>query len=192
MADLKPAEVEKAREHFEIYDFEGEGKIDARDLGDLLRSLDCKPTLATVEKNGGTKKKGEKKFTFEEFLPIYSQIRKEKEVGTLEDFMEGLKVYDKAENGTMLAAELAHVLLSLGERLNDAECEDILRSCGGTEDDDGFIKYEPFAKTVMAGPFPEEILNPPSKILRHEMSASMLLTIAQKSETDLVVKETKK
>lgn len=28
--------------------------------------------------------------------------------------MEGLKVYDKAENGTMLAAELAHVLLSLG------------------------------------------------------------------------------
>lgn len=29
--------------------------------------------------------------------------------------MEGLKVYDKAENGTMLAAELAHVLLSLGK-----------------------------------------------------------------------------
>ncbi|GIX71715.1 myosin light chain alkali [Caerostris extrusa] len=58
--------------------------------------------------------------------------------------MEGLKVYDKAENGTMLAAELAHVLLSHceSERLNDAECEDILRSCGGTEDDDGFIKYE--------------------------------------------------
>lgn len=52
--------------------------------------------------------------TFEEFLPIYSQIKKEKEVGAYEDFMEGLKVYDKAENGTMLAAELAHILLSLG------------------------------------------------------------------------------
>lgn len=48
----------EAREHFEIYDFEGEGKIDAKDLGDLLRSLDCKPTLATVKKNGGTEKKG--------------------------------------------------------------------------------------------------------------------------------------
>ena len=53
--------------------------------------------------------------TFEEFLPIYSQIKKEKEVGAFEDFMEGLKVYDKAENGTMLAGELAHVLLSLGD-----------------------------------------------------------------------------
>ncbi|KFM69046.1 Myosin light chain alkali, partial [Stegodyphus mimosarum] len=157
MADLKSSEVEKAREHFEIYDFEGEGKIDAKDLGDLLRSLDCKPTLATIKKNGGSEKKGEKKLTFEEFLPIYSQIRKEKEIGTLEDFMEGLKVYDKAENGTMLAAELAHVLLSLGERLTDAECDDILRSCGGTEDDDGFLKYEPFARNVMAGPFPEEV-----------------------------------
>lgn len=53
--------------------------------------------------------------SFEEFLPIYSQIKKEKEVGAYEDFMEGLKVYDKAENGTMLAGELAHVLLSLGD-----------------------------------------------------------------------------
>ena len=58
--------------------------------------------------------------TFEEFLPIYSQIKKEKEVGAYEDFMEGLKVYDKAENGTMLAGELAHVLLSLGESLVSA------------------------------------------------------------------------
>lgn len=57
---------------------------------------------------------GEKKFSFEEFLPIYSELRKDCEIGTLEDFLEGLRVYDKAENGTMLAAELAHVLLSLG------------------------------------------------------------------------------
>lgn len=48
----------EARDHFDIYDFEGEGKIDAKDLGDLLRSLDCKPTLATVKKNGGSDKKG--------------------------------------------------------------------------------------------------------------------------------------
>ena len=56
--------------------------------------------------------------TFEEFLPIYSQVKKEKEVGAFEDFMEGLKVYDKAENGTMLAGELAHILLSLGLTFN--------------------------------------------------------------------------
>jgi len=156
MADLKPPEVEKARHHFDIYDFEGESKVDYFNLGDLLRSLDLRPTQAMIEKSGGTKKKGEKKITFEEFLPIYSQIKKEKEVGAFEDFMEGLKVYDKAENGTMLEGELAHVLLSLGEKLTDAEVEEIMKTCAGQEDEDGFIKYEAFIRAVMAGPFPEE------------------------------------
>lgn len=80
--------------------------------------------------------------TFEEFLPIYSQVKKDKDVGAFEDLVEGLKVYDKAENGTMLEAELAHVLLSLGEKLTDADTEEILKLCAGGADDEGFIKYE--------------------------------------------------
>jgi len=156
MADLKPPEVEKARLHFDIYDFDGSGKVDAARLGDLLRSLDLRPTSGLVEKSGGTKKKGEKLLSFEEFLPIYSQVKKDKDTGAYEDFMEGLKVYDKAENGTMMAGELAHVLMSLGEKLNDPDVEDIMKTCGGAEDEDGFMKYEAFVKAVMAGPFPEE------------------------------------
>ncbi|KAI7692488.1 Myosin light chain alkali [Sarcoptes scabiei] len=148
MADLKPPEVEKARHHFDIYDFDGSGKVDNHYLGDLLRSLDLRPTQEKVEKNGWEKKK--------EFLPIYSQIKKDKDGGAYEDLVEGLKVYDKAENGTMMEAELAHVLLSLGEKLNDAEVEEIIKICSGGADDEGFIKYETFIKNVMAGPFPEE------------------------------------
>ncbi|RWS08388.1 Der f 30 allergen-like protein [Dinothrombium tinctorium] len=178
MADLKPAEVEKAKLHFDIYDLDGIGKVDASLLGDLLRSLDLRPTNNAVEKAGGTKKKGknlylkiyshrlfinpaciflgEKLLTLEEFLPIYSQVKKDKDVGAFEDLMEGLKVYDKNENGTMLQAELAHVLLSLGEKLTDAEVEEIMKACAGQEDDEGYIKYETFVKNVFAGPFPEE------------------------------------
>lgn len=44
--------------HFDIYDFDGVGKVDASLLGDLIRSLDLKPTNAAIEKAGGTKKKG--------------------------------------------------------------------------------------------------------------------------------------
>ena len=51
----------------------------------------------------------------EEFLPIFSEAKKSKDYGTLEDFMECMKLYDKAENGTMLGAELNHILLSLGK-----------------------------------------------------------------------------
>lgn len=141
--------------HFDIYDFEGIGKVDAYNLGDLLRSLDLRPTNSQIEKNGGSKKRGEKKLTLEEFLPIFSQVKKEKEVGAYEDFIEGLKVYDKNENGSMMEAELAHVLLSLGEKLSDAECEEIFGSVQAQTDDDGFIKYEAFIKKLISGPFPE-------------------------------------
>lgn len=55
---------------FSIYDFDGSGKIDAFNLGDVLRALNSNPTQATVEKLGGTKKKGEKTLTvsFDRFL----------------------------------------------------------------------------------------------------------------------------
>lgn len=95
----------------------GEG-IDAFDLGDALRALNLNPTLALIEKMGGTKKRNEKKIKLDEFLPIYSQVKKEKEQGCYEDFIECLKLYDKEENGTMLLAELQHALLALGEWLN--------------------------------------------------------------------------
>lgn len=69
-------------------------------------------------------------------------MKKEKEQGTFEDFLECLKLYDKEENGKMLAAELAHTLLSLGEKLSDPETEEVLADCLDKEDDDGFVPYE--------------------------------------------------
>ena len=37
------------------------------------------------------------------------------DVGTIDDFMEALKVFDKEGQGTMSGAELRHVLTSLGK-----------------------------------------------------------------------------
>lgn len=94
---------------------EGEGTIDACQIGDVLRSLNLNPTLAMCEKMGATKKRGEKKLSIEEFLPIFGQVKKDKDQGCYEDFLECLKLYDKNENGLMMLAELKHNLLALGE-----------------------------------------------------------------------------
>ncbi|XP_012549671.2 myosin light chain alkali isoform X2 [Bombyx mandarina] len=150
MSDLSKNDVERASFAFSIYDFEGKGKIDAFNLGDLLRALNSNPTLATIEKLGGTKKKGEKLLTLEEFLPIYSQAKKDKDQGAYEDFLECLKLYDKNENGLMLGAELTHTLLALGEKLDDSEVAEVTKDCMDPEDDDGMIPYAAFLKKVMA------------------------------------------
>ncbi|XP_054004239.1 myosin light chain alkali isoform X2 [Hylaeus anthracinus] len=149
MADLSAKDVEKAEFAFSIYDADGSNQIDAVDLGNVLRALNLNPTNATIEKLGGTKKKGEKLMKLDEFLPIYSQCKKDKEQGCYEDFIECLKLYDKQENGMMLGAELSHTLLALGEKLAENEVEQVLRECMDPEDEDGFIPYAPFLKKMM-------------------------------------------
>jgi len=151
MADVPKREVENIEFVFEVMGSPGEG-IDAVVLGDALRALNLNPTLALIEKMGGQKQKGLKKITLEEFLPIYSQVKKEKDQGCYEDFIECLKLYDKEENGTMLLAELSHALLSLGENLDDEQVEELFADCMPPEDDDGFIKYSQFVEKLMSDP----------------------------------------
>lgn len=143
------------KEIFNLYDEELDGKIDGTQIGDVVRAAGLKPTNAMVTKASGQeyKKKGEKRITFEEWLPIYEQLTKEKEQGAFPDFMEGLKVFDKEESGKILAAELRHILLALGERLSADEVDEMMK---GVEDGEGMVNYEAFIKKVLAGPFPDK------------------------------------
>merc|ERR1712055_1082951 len=154
-AELTNKDVERAKFAFDIYDFEGKSRMDMFYLGDCLRGLNLNPTLKMIDKLGGAKKKGEKFIKLEEFYPIYSDVKKSKETGNFEDFIECLKLYDKMENGTVMLGELEHILLSLGEKLEREEVDILIKECCDPEDDDGFIPYEPFLRRVCAGPHPE-------------------------------------
>jgi len=59
---------------------------------------------------------GEKAYKFEEILPIFKAVNSnpDKDPGTLAEFLEAFKTFDREGQGYINGAELRHVLKSLG------------------------------------------------------------------------------
>lgn len=66
--------------------------------------------------------------------------RKMKDEDSEEELREAFKVFDKDGSGDISAAELRHVMTSLGEKLTDEEVDEMIREAD--IDGDGKVNYE--------------------------------------------------
>uniref|UniRef100_A0A8C5L5G8 Myosin, light polypeptide 6B n=1 Tax=Jaculus jaculus TaxID=51337 RepID=A0A8C5L5G8_JACJA len=140
----------KFKEAFELFDRVGDGKILYSQCGDVMRALGQNPTNAEVLKVLGNPKSDElksRRVDFETFLPMLQAVAKNRDQGTYEDYLEGLRVFDKEGNGKVMGAELRHVLTTLGEKMTEEEVETVL---AGHEDSNGCINYEAFLKHILS------------------------------------------
>lgn len=135
------------QEAFNLFDNRGDGKIQQQQIGECLRALGQNPTESDVKKFTHQLKPDER-VSFEVFLPIYQAISKQRSSDTADDFIEGLRHFDKDASGFISSAELRHLLTTLGEKLSDEEVEQLLSS---QEDSQGNVNYEEFVRMVMSG-----------------------------------------
>jgi calmodulin len=75
-----------------------------------------------------------------EFLTMMA--RKMKDTDSEEEIREAFKVFDRDNNGFISAAELRHVMTSIGEKLTDDEVDEMIREAD--QDGDGRIDCEVF------------------------------------------------
>ncbi|GBC00411.1 hypothetical protein RclHR1_03850009 [Rhizophagus clarus] len=122
---------------FKLFDKEGNDTIPSDALGDLLRALKQNPTNAKVAelvKGAGPK------ISFDKFLEILLRPDGFAPAATYEEIFEGFQVFDKDRTGYISVGEVKYVLTSLGEKLTEAEVDELIKIVN--VDKNGNIKYE--------------------------------------------------
>merc|ERR1712020_301531 len=76
---LKKKEIEAIDFAFDVYDFKGDGKVDAFYAGDLMRACNLNPTLKTIAEIGGQTEKGKKVLSKDEAFPMYVNCKASKD-----------------------------------------------------------------------------------------------------------------
>merc|ERR1711997_629111 len=147
---LKKKEIDAIDFAFDVYDFKGDGKVDAFYAGDLVRACNLNPTLKTIAEIGGTAEKGQKMLTKADVFPMYKACKDSKDQGGFHDFVEILKLYDMNEDNTILSHQLYLLLTNLGEKLNKEEAKSLMKELCEPDDDDGFTPFIPFLEKMCA------------------------------------------
>jgi len=149
MSRMTPKELEEHRDAFSLFDKTGDGKIEVSEIGEILRALGTNPTQAEVAKIcKEIDPTGERRISFEEFLPLFNAQCKKKMPGDFEHFADVFRIFDREGNAMVQAAEIRNLLGSLGERLTSHEVDVLVQ---GMEDSNGLINYEEFVRDIMSG-----------------------------------------
>ncbi|XP_034059868.1 myosin, light chain 1, alkali; skeletal, fast [Gymnodraco acuticeps] len=142
--------IDDYRESFGLFDRVGDSKVAFIQIADIMRALGQNPTNKEVAKmlgNPTPEDMTSKRVEFEGFLPMMQTVVNNPNKAVYEDYVEGLRVFDKEGNGTVMGAELRIVLSTLGEKMTETEIDALMT---GQEDENGCVNYEAFVKHIMS------------------------------------------
>lgn len=139
--NLTEEQITEFKEAFALFDKDNSGSISSNELATVMRSLGLSPSESEVtDLMNEIDVDGNHKIEFSEFLALMSRQLKSND--SEQELLEAFKVFDKNGDGLISAAELKHVLTSIGEKLTDAEVDEMLRE---VSDGTGEINIKQFA-----------------------------------------------
>uniref|UniRef100_A0A1W7RAU7 Calglandulin n=1 Tax=Hadrurus spadix TaxID=141984 RepID=A0A1W7RAU7_9SCOR len=138
---LTEEQIAEFKEAFNLFDQNGDGCIEAAELGVIMRSLGQRPTEAELRQMvTSVDVDGNGTIEFDEFLIMMA--RKLHETDSEQELREAFRVFDKDGDGFISATELRLVMTNLGEKLTDEEVDDMIKEAD--LDGDGVVNYDEF------------------------------------------------
>jgi calmodulin len=134
------------REAFKLFDLDGNKELDLEELEKAMNEMGQFPSYNDLKEILKEANNGGSPTTIKEddFLRLMADKLKENDM--LFEIKEAFKLFDKEGNGLIDINVLKKDMLGLGEKLNEAELGLIIKAAD--TDNDGYINYEDFIKSV--------------------------------------------
>ncbi|MED6197315.1 putative calcium-binding protein cml13 [Stylosanthes scabra] len=142
---LTQQKKQEIKEAFELFDTDGSGTIDAKELNVAMRALGFEMTeeqinqmIADVDKDGSGA------IDYEEFE--YMMTAKIGERDSKEELMKAFQIIDQDKNGKISVSDIKRIAKELGERFTDREIQEMVEEAD--LDDDGEVNADEFIRMI--------------------------------------------
>ncbi|KAI3379934.1 hypothetical protein SNEBB_002541 [Seison nebaliae] len=137
---------QECKDAFNFCDKNRSGRLDASAAADAMRCLGKNPTKKELAKVFSSVGKGQKNVDYSTFMQMFNAVPNKK--GQEKEMIEAFRVFDARGEGAVGALEVRRALTSFGEKLSEAEVEEMLGEI--RIDADGKFKYAEFVKKLMS------------------------------------------
>uniref|UniRef100_A0A4W5JBX1 Centrin 4 n=1 Tax=Hucho hucho TaxID=62062 RepID=A0A4W5JBX1_9TELE len=120
--DLTEEQKQEIREAFDLFDTDGSGTIDVKELKVAMRALGFEPKKEEIKKMiADIDKEGSGTIDFNDFLCMMTQKMSEKD--SKEEILKAFRLFDDDGTGKISFKNLKRVSKELGENLTDEELQ---------------------------------------------------------------------
>ena len=143
--ELTEEQKQEIKEAFDLFDTDGSGTIDAKDLKVAMRALGFEPKKEEIKKMIADADKGQGGvIDFTDFLDMMTVKMAERD--PREEMLKAFRLFDDDETGKISFKNLKRVAKELGENMTDEEIQEMIDEAD--RDGDGEISEEEFMRIM--------------------------------------------